>query len=351
MKKFSILTLACILLLGSEEARAEDVIVGVNVSNNDGSIPSSFQDEEINHLVEGDVTTIRVGLVSYNLDFIIKAHQRGIRTIALVMPFLGRTNWADVVYSQINPDLLAERVRPMLDKLEAAGVRMAAFELGNEINLSQFNGDLPAVGKERELRLADLNNPNDPQASQVAKGFRTYVRLMADLKDLRDHSKLNQRTPIVTAGLGQAHSSLSLVEVNLRDAIEFWNQIGIAKLVDGYGIHVYPSGDPKRPVSARIASLDEGMFSACSLTRKPCWVTEWGFRNGGQDGQYCPGNNPVLTKVIQDMRTSFGHFAAQGKLAALIYYDWTAGPGAKDTFSVFRCGGLTEPGKLAISPM
>ena len=68
-------------------------------------------------------------------------------------------------------------------------------------------------------------------------------------------------------------------------------------------------------------------------------------------GSILSGNNPVLTKVIQDMRTSFGHFAAQGKLAALIYYDWTAGPGAKDTFSVFRCGGLTELGKLAISPM
>jgi hypothetical protein len=169
------------------------------------------------------------------------------------------------------------------------------------------------------------------------------------MKDLRDHSKLNQHTPIITAGLSQIHSTP--FEVTLRDAIEFLNQNGIAKLVDGYGIHVYPSGDPNRPVSARIASLDEDMFSACSPA-KPCWVTEWGFRNDGQNGQYCPGNNRVLTKVVQDMRTSFVHFAARGQLAALMYFDWTADkPGMKDTFSVFRCGALTDSGKLALSPM
>jgi hypothetical protein len=172
---------------------------------------------------------------------------------------------------------------------------------------------------------------------------------MAALKDLRDHSRLNRQTPIISAGLSQVHSTP--FEVALPDTIEFLNQNGITNLVDGYGIHVYPSGDPNRPVSARIASLDEGMFSACRLADKPCWVTEWGFRNDNQDGEYCPGNNGVLTKVVQDMRTSFRHFATHGQLAALIYFDWTARPGARDTFSVFRCGAITDAGKLALSPM
>ncbi len=51
------------------------------------------------------------------------------------------------------------------------------------------------------------------------------------------------------------------------------------------------------------------------------------------------------------MRTTFEHFATRGQLAAIMYYDWTARPGAKDTFSVFRCGALTDAGKLALSPM
>jgi len=338
---------ACVLLTTVPSVPAEEVIVGVNVSNNDGSLSASFQDEEIEHLAGSHVTTIRIGMASYNIDFIIKAYQHGIGSVVIVLPFLGLKGWSDVVYSKTTPEQFTERVKPMLDKLEAAGARLTALELGNEINNSQFNGDLPTAGEGRELGLADLNNPNDPQASQVAKGFKAYIRLMVALKDLRDHSRLNQQTPIISAGLSQVHSTP--FEVPLRDAIEFLNRSGMDKLVDGYGIHVYPSGDPNRPVSARIASLDEGMFSACHS--KPCWVTEWGFRNNGREDQYCPGNNPVLTKVIQDMRMSFMHFAALGQLAAVIYYDWTARPGLRDTFSIFRCDGLTDAGRSALSPI
>jgi hypothetical protein len=34
----------------------------------------------------------------------------------------------------------------MLDQLEAAGVRLTAMELGNEINTSGYNGDIPMPG-------------------------------------------------------------------------------------------------------------------------------------------------------------------------------------------------------------
>jgi len=347
MKKLLILTLGCLLFSNSCAAYARDVIVGVDIANNDGSLSAAFQDEEIQQLVESHVTMVRIGLASYNMDFIIKAYQHGIGSIVVVMPFLGAKSWSDVIYSKTTPEVFIPRVKPMLDKLEAAGVRLTAFELGNEVNTSRFNGDLPTVGKGRELHLADLNNPNDSEASQVAMGYKAYVRLMAALKDLRDHSRLNQHTPVITAGLAQPYSSP--FEVAIRDTIQFWNQNGIDKLVDGYGMHVYPSGDPQRPVSARIASLDKDLFSACSSS-KPCWITEWGFRVVGQDGQYCD-NNPVITKVIKDMRTAFSHFAARGQLAALAYYDWTAGPGAQDTQGVYRCGALTDYGKLALSPM
>jgi hypothetical protein len=55
--------IACILFGGlpNHAAHAENVIVGVNVTNNDGSLPASFQDEEIKQLAESRVTTIRVG--------------------------------------------------------------------------------------------------------------------------------------------------------------------------------------------------------------------------------------------------------------------------------------------------
>ena len=91
MKKLEIVNLACFLFLNSREARAENVIVGVNIANNDGTVSQAFQDEEIQHLADNGVTTIRTGLASYNIDFIIKAHQHGIGSIVMVRPFLGST--------------------------------------------------------------------------------------------------------------------------------------------------------------------------------------------------------------------------------------------------------------------
>lgn len=351
MKKLSLfgVLLGCVLFIpmASAWAQTKGVVVGVNIANNDGYLSEAFQDDEITHLAENGVKTVRVGLVAYNIDFIIKAYQHGISSVVIVFPFRGTKSWSDVKLSQITPQEFAEKFKPLLDKLETAGVRLAAFELGNEINTARFNGDLPDPGSGRELRLADLNNPNDPEGQAVAKGYRAYVQVMATLKDLRDHSKLNQHTPIISGGLAQKLGGKQ-DEVNLLDAVAFFRQNGMDKLVNGYGIHVYPSGDVNRPVSARIASLDESMFAACRQGGKPCWVTEWGFGNSDES---CPLSDGIRVKLNQTMRSVFQHFASQGLLGAIIYYDWTGKPGKNDSQGIFRCGALTDAGKLALKPM
>jgi hypothetical protein len=43
-------------------------------------------------------------------------------------------------------------------------------------------------------------------------------------------------------------------------------------------------------------------------------------------------------------------FVKQGRLAAIIYYNWTALPGFEAPF-IFPCGALTNAGKLALGPM
>ena len=82
--------------------------------------------------------------------------------------------------------------------------------------------------------------------------------------------------------------------------------------------------------------------------RKPCWVTLWGF---GNPNESCPAVDGSRIKVIQDRRSAFQGFANQGLLGALIYYDWTERPSKPDSWAIFRRGGLTEAGKLALSPM
>ncbi len=77
--------LGCLLV--APVAWAQGVLVGVNVTNNDGYLSKAFQDDEINHLAENGVKTVRVGLVAYNIDFIIKAYQHDISSVVIVFPF------------------------------------------------------------------------------------------------------------------------------------------------------------------------------------------------------------------------------------------------------------------------
>lgn len=334
---------------GARASLASNVVVGVNIWN-EGYLSKAAQDAELKQMTESGVKTIRTGLTPNTTDFITQAFQHGIGTVVIMHPFLGskakpKPGWGGYPLSELDPPEFTTAFKPLLDKLEAAGVRLTAIEVGNEINTASFNGDLNDPGSGRELGLSDLNNPKDPEGRAVASGYLSYIRIIAALKDVRDHSKLNQHTPIITAGLAQKLGTKQ-VEVNLRDTIEFFRQNGINKLVDGYGVHVYPSGDLNRPVSARISSLEENVFSACSQD-KPCWMTEWGFGNSDES---CPVVDGTRVKLIQAFRSALDHFVSQGRLAGIIYYDWTEVPGKPDSWAIFRCGALTDAGKLALSP-
>lgn len=62
------------------------------------------------------------------------------------------------------------------------------MDLGNEINGS--NHDLGQAGKGRILTLEDLSS--DPKGQPVAEGYLQYIKLLAVLKDIRDHSRVER---------------------------------------------------------------------------------------------------------------------------------------------------------------
>ena len=341
----------------SPAAAAGKVIVGVNAWFRP---PELSEEGMIQQLAENGVKTIRIGLLPGLIDFIAQAYRHGIGTVAIVFPHTGskakpKHSWSDVPLSEVNPEEFTAAFGPMLDQLEAAGVRLTAFELGNEINESRFNGDIADPGSGRLLGLADFANPNDAEAVPIAAGFRNYGKIAAALKELRGHSKLNQSTPIVAAGIANVGKQGSKawggkLSVRLPDTIKFLRQNGLDKFVDGYAVHVYPGLDPSRSVATRIASLGQDIFSECRAD-KPCWLTEYGIPNASQKGQpdHCPIDETKRLKVFEELRGAFAYFAGQGRLAAIIYYDWSDKPGTEA--GIFRCGALTEAGKLALKPM
>ncbi|HYA40081.1 MAG TPA: hypothetical protein VEF34_02160 [Syntrophobacteraceae bacterium] len=346
------------LLSSSTQAQARDVVVGVNAWYRP---PDLSQEDMAKQLAENGVKTIRISLMPGSVEFITRAWRHGVTTLAIVYPHTGSTAlkknrlWASLPLSELKPQEFTAAVKPMLDQLEAAGVRLAGLELGNEINTSGYNGDIAAPGSGRLLELTDLGNPNDQEALPIAAGFRNYVKIAAALKDLRDHSTLNQDTPIIAAGIANISKRgektfNGMLAVKLSDTIKFLRQNGLDKLVDGYGVHVYPGLDPSRSVATRISSLGQDIFSECRADR-PCWLTEYGIPNASQKGQpdHCPIDETKRLQVIEELRGAFQHFVSEGRLAAIIYYDWSDKPGKEA--GIFRCGALTDAGKLALSPM
>jgi hypothetical protein len=108
--------------------------------------------------------------------------------------------WAEPAISLADPGQFRAYFAPLLAKFEANHIEFAGFELGNELNMTPFNGEFPVPGQGKQFGLNDLYH--DPEAQQIAKGYLQYLKVLAVLKDIRDHSRVNRHTPIMTAGFG-----------------------------------------------------------------------------------------------------------------------------------------------------
>jgi hypothetical protein len=363
MRSCWIFVIACVLLGGStvHQALAADVIIGTNVTGAQ-NLSEQQQDALIEQLRQNGVTTIRTGFGGKFTDLIIRAYQRGIGAIVGIPPNIVGSDahirpaypalglWAQRPISDADPEKFRVWLTTQLAPLEKAGVRLTAFELGNEINGPYFNADfLPSEASGRVLGISDLDNPNDPEGRAISASYRVYIQLMTVLKDVRDRSRVNQRTPIISAGLADGglpgkKAGQKLDGVSIPATIEFLRENGLDRLVDGYGIHVYPGGYALGPVSALIDGMTSDAFAMCT-SAKPCWLTEWGF---GIPGTTCPVDDATQVTAVDNMRSALKYFADQGRLAASIVYTWNY---AGDEDDIVRCGALVESGKLALSPL
>jgi hypothetical protein len=365
MRKSWIVMFACILFgaLGTQAALARNVVVGVNVVGGD-QLSEAQQDALVAQLRRDGVTTVRTSFGPTFQHFIIHAYQNGIGTVAILYPMQGSTGeprpadpaagltWRQQALSDASPEDFGKWLVPQLAALEAAGVRLTAFELGNEINSAHFNGDfLPTQATVRQLGLSDLTNPNDPEGHAIAVGYLKYLKVMAALKNVRDKSRFNRKTPILSAGLASSgppgkKPGWKLDGVSVSDTLAFWRQNDMDNLADGYGVHAYTAPDPQRTVPVLMDALNKDAFAMCT-SQKPCWLTEWGFDNRSTS---CPVDETTRMKLIETMRGALKQLAAQGRLAGFLYYSWAGHPGEIGS-TIFRCGALTEAGKLALSPM
>jgi hypothetical protein len=249
--------------------------------------------------------------------------------------------------SSADPERSRAYFQTVFDKLDEKGVTLAGVELGNEINWTDFNGDFPIPGQGKAFTFEDLSR--DPEAKKIAQGFLQYLNVLAALKEVRDHSKLNRHAPIISAGMaavtgGQWQQNLKVDSVSIPATYAFLRAHGLDNLVDGYGVHDYPPvvkpGD-KDAAARRTAMLDKSIFPPGNA--KPYWLTEWGFPSFATSS----AEDQERTRSVAEMRTYFLHLFHQGRLGGIFWYVWNE----PDRDSIYRGGILMEAGKQAIAPM
>jgi hypothetical protein len=271
-----------------------------------------------------------------------------------VRPYRGKDfpgMWAGPPLSFLDPDLSRQYFQQVMDKLDANGIVLAGLELENEINMAGNNPDFRLPGEGKVLSLNDLYH--DPEGQQVAKGYLQYLKELTALKQVRDHSKLNQHTPLLPTSLvdivqeGPWPTPKNYDGVSVGATIAFFRANGLDKLVDAYNLHTYPWGDgPGDKTSAihRLRRLQGLVNPVCSPGGKPCWITEWGFTNNSKT---CPSDEKTRSLLVQEMMGDFHQLAQEKRISGLLYYSWIG----DQPFDVYRCGALTASGRFAIAPM
>src|SRR5262249_42882152 len=145
-------------------------------------------------------------------------------------------------------------------------------------------------------------------------------------------SKINNSTPVLTAGFAVYEAPEGPIKgartdsVSANATLDFLRANGVDKLVDAYAVHVYPwTNDPggTAAAAARRDRLAKYVLAKChpagSADGKPCWITEWGFKNTSNS---CPTDDSAQAQLIEEMRSSFTPYVQQKKLLGLIYYAW-----------------------------
>jgi hypothetical protein len=355
LKKFVYLVIffgcASLTPLAPVLGQADDVVVGVNLVNQPDQLTPQEQDTILDNMKAAGVRVIRAGIADNDksLDFAQRVYAHGIKIewFAWGIPSLS----GNMILSSADPEKFRSYFQPLLDKLESKGILLAGLELGNEINWS--NHDLGQAGTGRVLTLEDLRS--DPKGQQVAKGYLQYVKLLAVLKDVRDHSKLNQRTLIISAGLAPwepGNGPKGRDAVGLGATIQFLRAHGIDKFVDAYGVHWYPPGGNATP-AVRFAQMQQ-VFAECGSTSgggKPCWLTEWGLPV--HTGKSCPVNDDNRIRIFTELRNDFSQLAQQGRLKGMFLYTWQGDfrSGENNPYAAFICGAVTKSGRLAVAPL
>ena len=348
------------------------LVAGVDLVFAPYKLPLDQQETIMAQLQRAGVRYVRCSLPSGDAgaDFAARLYAHGIRIVWMVglTPAAGTLwphapqgfngLWQGYTVCAIDPDKFRSRFRADACQNRPNGHSPRGPGAGQR---DQLGRTTPISRPARAGLSSACGSPKRRGRAKGRQGHLQYLKLVAVLKQLRDGTTVNRNTPIISAGLAYLDDSTWTRKrradaVDIFATLDFMRAHGLDQLVDGYGLHAYPRTDqPGTPagVDKRRAHLEHNGLAECQPaggTRgKPCWLTEWGA--GAVKGD-CPGDDTERVKLVRELRGTYGSLAQQGRIKGLIFYVWHGSWNAtkEAAGAAFRCGSLTESGRLAVAP-
>jgi hypothetical protein len=192
-------------------------------------------------------------------------------------------------------DRYAKRIETQLETFRSQELDVFAFEIGNEINLMCFNGDISATA------------PQDRE--KIASSLDGYAAVLKTAKQV-----ISEHYPsahVISAGLATPTSEAGGISPTtvIRHLRSMGGVVGndyLAKYASGCGFHLYLSGKNVDPVNmpGAMARFLDPIRDALD-PNMPIWLTEW----SSDIFSYLPGAEGSIQELSGEHERYLGFMA------------------------------------------
>lgn len=245
--------------------------------------------------------------------------------------------------SQIDLDRYRTRLEDLLAFADFHEIPLIGLELGNELNWSGYNGDLP-LSPEGAVIKSDADWSADVRKT-FDDGLDKYAGVVAATRQALTQYPSLAKVKLVSAGLADINSGFIHQSGATYVAPDLVYRAFEARQIfaqfDVVGIHLYEPLRKANALSAR-ATMITSQLDDCGETAfstRPCWITEFGAALPQQD---CAPADTSRISLIQPLLKYLSAPANAGRIPMGFYYDWNDDAG----FALVRCGRPTELTKI-----
>lgn len=240
--------------------------------------------------------------------------------------------------SQIDLLRFERRVDDLLDFVESNRIPLLGLELGNEINWSGYNGDLPL--RQTGEVIFDRAAFAPDVAARFDAGMVRYRQVLEIARASLAARPTLANVKLLSAGLADINSAFirqsGATYIAPTLVYDDYVRQHVFALTDAVGIHLY---EPLRRASQKIArpGMIETQLADCgqqAFANRPCWITEFGSALPETDCAIEDDGRIALVRPLLD------YLAAPDRAQRVpyaFYYDWDA----DKSFALNRCGSPT----------